>query len=60
MGRMSESNNVNEGIDIKEGKKDSNSKKSFITECGIPIISAIILAFLINKFLLFKVLFPSE
>ena len=57
---MSESNNVNEGIDIKEGKKDSNSKKSFITEWGIPIISAIILAFLINKFLLFKVLIPSE
>ena len=57
---MSESNNVNEGIDIEEGKKDSNSKKSFITEWGIPIISAIILAFLINKFLLFKVLIPSE
>ena len=60
MGRMSESNNVNEGIDIEEGKKDSNSKKSFITEWWIPIISAIILAFLINKFLLFKVLIPSE
>lgn len=41
-------------IDKKE------SKKSFITEWGIPIVSAIIIAVLINKFLLFKVEIPSE
>lgn len=42
-----------------DGKKEV-TKKGFIREWGIPIISAIIIAFLINKFLLFKVVIPSE
>ena len=41
-------------------EKEEVTKKSFISEWGIPIISAIIIAFLINKFLLFKVIIPSE
>lgn len=41
-------------------EKDEVTKKSFISEWGIPIISAIIIALLINKFLLFKVIIPSE
>lgn len=57
---MSESNNVSEENKIKESDDNKSSNKNFITEWGIPIISAIILAFLINKFLLFKVLIPSE
>lgn len=41
-------------------EKEEVTKKSFISEWGIPIISAIIIAFLINKFLLFKVVIPTE
>lgn len=56
---MSE-NNINEENYIEENDENKESQKNFISEWGIPIISAIILAFLINKFLLFKVLIPSE
>ncbi|WP_317273715.1 MULTISPECIES: signal peptidase I [Clostridium] len=45
---------------IESDGKRKNSIKNFIYEWGIPIISAFIIAFLINKFLLFKVLIPSE
>lgn len=45
---------------IESDGKEKNTIKSFIYEWGIPIISAFIIAFLINKFLLFKVLIPSE
>ena len=45
---------------IESDGKEKNSIKRFIYEWGIPIISAVIIAFLINKFLLFKVLIPSE
>ena len=45
---------------IENSGKGKNSIKNFIYEWGIPIISAFIIAFLINKFVLFKVLIPSE
>ena len=45
---------------IENHEKGKNSIKKFIYEWGIPIVSAFIIAFLINKFLLFKVLIPSE
>lgn len=45
---------------IEKKDKGKNSIKNFIYEWGIPIVSAFIIAFLINKFLLFKVLIPSE
>lgn len=38
----------------------SKKKKEFIKEWIIPIILAIIMAFLINKFLIFKAYIPSE
>lgn len=38
----------------------SKKNKNFIKEWGIPIVSAIIMAVLINKFLIFKVYIPSE
>lgn len=41
-------------------KKKKNPAKTFITEWAIPIIAAIVIAVLINKFLVFKVLIPSE
>ena len=46
---------INEKEEIKKDKKGS-----FLSEWVVPIISAIILAILINKFLVFKVLIPSE
>lgn len=46
--------------DIESNGKEKDSMKNFIYEWGIPIISAFIIAFLINRFLLFKVLIPSE
>ncbi|EOR21227.1 MULTISPECIES: signal peptidase I [Clostridium] len=55
---MIDTNNKDE--DNKVEKSNKNSMKNFINEWAVPIISAIILAFLINKFLLFKVLIPSE
>ena len=39
---------------IENSGKGKNSIKNFIYEWGIPIISAFIIAFLINKFVLFK------
>jgi signal peptidase I len=46
---------------INEKEEPNKSKKgSFLSEWIIPIISAIILAILINNFLVFKVLIPSE
>lgn len=45
---------------IESNGKEKDSMKNFIYEWGIPIISAFIIAFLINRFLLFKVLIPSE
>lgn len=55
---MIEKDKLNEENKIEENNK--NSMKNFMSEWGIPIISAIILAVLINKFILFKVLIPSE
>ncbi|WP_300382186.1 signal peptidase I [Clostridium sp.] len=52
---ISEEGKVND----KEIKKDNNEKGSFLSEWIIPIISAIILAIIINKFIMFKVLIPS-
>lgn len=54
---------IDVNIEDKESRmeqKDENTANNFIKEWAIPIISAIILAYLINKFLLFKVLIPSE
>ncbi|MGG7059986.1 signal peptidase I [Clostridium tertium] len=45
---------------VESDGKGKNSIKNFIYEWGIPIVSAIIIALLINKYLLFKVLIPSE
>ena len=45
---------------IEEDGKEKNTIKNFIYEWGVPVISAVIIAILINKFLLFKVLIPSE
>lgn len=53
MGRIMENN-------IEEDGKEKNTIKNFIYEWGVPVISAVIIAILINKFLLFKVLIPSE
>ncbi|MGL4773135.1 MAG: signal peptidase I [Clostridium sp.] len=44
----------------KNEQHKEKEKKGFFYEWGLPIISAIILALLINKFLLFKVYIPSE
>ncbi|MFU7516492.1 signal peptidase I [Clostridium sp. HCS.1] len=44
---------------IGKNEKEKSSIKNFIYEWGVPIISAFIIAFLINKFLLFKVLIPT-
>lgn len=44
----------------KKEKINKDKKGSFLSEWIIPILSAIILAILINKFLVFKVLIPSE
>lgn len=52
----SEESNIENNV----GDKNENPMSNFIKEWAIPIISAIILAFLINKFLIFKVLIPSE
>ena len=35
-------------------------KTNFFTEWVVPILIALVLAFLINKFLIFKVKIPSE
>lgn len=35
-------------------------KRSFFLEWGVPVIGAVILAFLINKFIVFKVEVPSK
>ncbi|MGL5149127.1 MAG: signal peptidase I [Clostridium sp.] len=51
-------NDLLKDIDFKEENKDKK-KKNFFYEWGLPIISAVILALLINKFLLFKVYIPS-
>lgn len=55
---MNDVNIDNEEKPIEE--KSKNTINNFIKEWAIPIISAIVLAYLINKFLLFKVLIPSE
>lgn len=47
------------GIMINKEKRNKDKKGTFLSEWIIPIISAIILAILINKFLVFKVLIPS-
>lgn len=44
----------------KEEKRDKDKKGNFLSDWIIPIISAIVLAVLINKFLVFKVFIPSE
>ena len=49
MGRLKESN-----------KEVKNQKTGFFYEWVVPIVSAIILAFLINKFVIYKVKIPSE
>jgi signal peptidase I len=41
-------------------KDKDNHKGNFFTDWIIPIAAAIVIAFLINKFLIFKVLIPSE
>lgn len=45
---------------INKEKINKDKKGTFLSEWIIPILSAIILAILINKFLVFKVLIPSE
>lgn len=44
--------------DSKGAKK--TKKKGFFYEWGLPVIAAVVLALLINKFLIFKVYIPSE
>lgn len=45
---------------IEGDGKEKNPIKNFIYEWAVPVVSAVIIAVLINKFLLFKVLIPSE
>ena len=45
---------------IEGDGKEKNTIKNFIYEWAFPVVSAVIIAILINKFLLFKVLIPSE
>lgn len=56
---------IEENIDNNEPSKMSkraqeNKKSSFFYEWGVPVIIAVILALLINKFIVFKVYIPSE
>ncbi|MEG1483562.1 signal peptidase I [Clostridium sp.] len=41
-------------------RAQENKKSSFFYEWGVPVIIAVILALLINKFIIFKVYIPSE
>ncbi len=46
------------GRTMRLGKSDGFQK--FMQDWGIPIISAILVAFLVNKFIIFKIYIPSE
>ena len=46
---------------MKESNKEiKNQKTGFFYEWVVPIVIAVILAFLINKFVIYKVKIPSE
>ncbi|ASW44125.1 signal peptidase I [Clostridium isatidis] len=45
---------------VNKRKIDKNNKGNFFTDWIVPIGLAIVIAFLINKYLTFKVLIPSE
>lgn len=54
-------NDFTEGYEeIKNPKSDNNKFMKIFTEWILPILLALIIAGLINKFLVFKVLIPSE
>lgn len=56
-----EEDNIDEDKSEKRAtRSDENKKSSFFYEWGIPIIVAVVLALLINKFIIFKVYIPSE
>lgn len=50
----------NDEIEKRAVRGKESKKKGLLYEWGIPIIVAMILAFLINQFVIFKVYIPSE
>lgn len=56
-----EEENINEDTSEKRSKRlEGKKNKGFFYEWGIPVIIAVILATLINQFIIFKVYIPSE
>lgn len=56
-----EDDNVEESkLERRIKRSKENKKNGFFYEWGIPVIVAVVLAVLINKFIVFKVYIPSE
>lgn len=56
-----EDDNVEESkLERRKERSKENKKNGFFYEWGIPVIVAVVLAVLINKFIVFKVYIPSE
>lgn len=58
--KIEEDNIDGDKSEKRSTRSDENKKNSFFYEWGIPIIIAVVLALLINKFIIFKVYIPSE
>lgn len=63
---LEDDNENQENVEIEEDKKRRSNKKKkggavfTLLEWGITIVAALVISFLINKFLIFKVYIPSE